>query len=347
MEVHSIGSRKRETYKIELKSSLLWEAALGISAITNDSLISTLEFSKKELDEISGSFSSELQAHLTYVRENNTWKALLQLLHQGDFQDLSSFVSFVSGLSEEELKRAAIPYLGKNLSEGVSQLLQGSRAALEKLQDETKGNSYIPAFLEYIFTIDAEELRHHLIAVMTGWYEAVIKPQETTLGAILQRDMKVKRNMSEKLKPEQFVQWATDGMKYLPEPSVFNVLLIPHYFYRPWIVEADLEGTKVIYYPVANESLSPDSKYVPNKMLVQRYKALGDGNRLKILKLISEKEWTLQELTDIMGMGKTTVHHHLKILKSARLVNDYSSKYFMNNQNLDTLGEELQNFLNK
>ncbi|MGF2616996.1 winged helix-turn-helix transcriptional regulator [Rossellomorea vietnamensis] len=347
MDIYSIGSRKRETYRIELKSSLLWEAALGIAAITNESLVETLDFSKEELNGISTSFSRKLNDQLTYVKENNTWKTLLQLLHQEDFQDLASFASYVRDLSEEELKGAAIPYLGKNLNPAVSQLLQGSREALEMLQDETRENSFIPAYLEFIFTVEAEELKHHLITVLRGWYDSVIKPREGTLEAILRRDMEAKRNMSEKMEPEHFVEWATDGIKYRPEPSVFTVLLIPHYFYRPWNVEADLEGTKVIYYPVANESLSPDSQYVPDKMLVQRYKALGDANRLKILKLISEKERTLQELTEIMGMGKTTVHHHLKLLKSARLVSDSASKYYINEQILHSAGEELKNFLKK
>ncbi|TYS19053.1 winged helix-turn-helix transcriptional regulator [Rossellomorea vietnamensis] len=347
MDIYSIGSRRRETYRIEFKSSLLWETALGIAAITNESLVETLDFSKEEMDGICRSFSRELNDQLTYVKENNTWKTLLQLLHQEDFQNLASFASYVRDLSEEELKEAAIPYLGKNMNTAVSQLIHGSREALEMLQDKTRENSFIPAYLEFIFTVEAEELKHHLITVMQYWYDTVIKPQEGNLEAIFQRDMEAKRNMNEKMKPEQFVEWATDGIKYRPEPSVFTVLLIPHYFYRPWNVEADLEGTKVIYYPVANESLSPDSQYVPDKMLVQRYKALGDGNRLKILKLISEKARTLQELTEIMGMGKTTVHHHLKLLKSARLVTDSASKYYINEQILHSAAEELKNFLKK
>ena len=43
MEVFNSSSRNRETYHIEVQSSLLWETALGIAAVTNTALIDTLE----------------------------------------------------------------------------------------------------------------------------------------------------------------------------------------------------------------------------------------------------------------------------------------------------------------
>ena len=34
--------------------------------------------------------------------------------------------------------------------------------------------------------------------------------------------------MNKKMKPEEFVEWATGGVHYMPEPSVHHVLLIPN-----------------------------------------------------------------------------------------------------------------------
>ena len=345
MDIFLIGSRERETYSVELKYSLLWEAALGIAAITNDALVETLDLTKEEREMMKASFSPELKKHLKYVKEHNTWKTLLQLLHKEDFNDIPSFVSFLKGLSDEEFKSAVIPYLGMQQEELTAQLVLGSHEALVDLQDKIKGNSFLPDYLGFIFKTDPQELKDHLATVLSEWVQAVVVPKEKEILAVLERDIESKQRMKEKLNPEQFVEFATDGIKYLPEPSVFKVILIPHFFYRPWNVEADLKGTKVFYYPVANESLSPDSKYIPNKMMVQKYKALGDETRLKILKMITERPRSLQELTNELEMGKTTVHHHLKILKSARLVSDSLSKYSTNVQSLNSLDEELQLFL--
>lgn len=72
MDVINITNRKRETYEIKLEYSLLWETALGIAAITNKSLINTLELSKDYLVNLKSSLSKELIKQLKYVEENNT-----------------------------------------------------------------------------------------------------------------------------------------------------------------------------------------------------------------------------------------------------------------------------------
>ena len=43
MEVYHITSRKRETYNVQVKYSILFECALGIAAITHKRLIDTLK----------------------------------------------------------------------------------------------------------------------------------------------------------------------------------------------------------------------------------------------------------------------------------------------------------------
>ncbi|UOQ42850.1 ArsR family transcriptional regulator [Halobacillus salinarum] len=345
MDVYSMKTKERETYHIELKSSLLWEAALGIAAFTNERLIETLDLEKKERKKIKDSLSQSLKEKLDEVKSTNTWKAILQLLHQEDFSDLSAFQAYVKNLPSEEFKRIAIPHLGRDQEGLISEMLDGSKEALRKLQESTKNNSFLPSYFSFIFNADLVQVKKHIVEVMSEWYEQVISPEKESLQSILARDLAAKKRMLEKLQPEAFVHWATGGMDYKPEPGVYSVIMIPQYIYRPWNVEADLEGAKVIYYPVANESITPDNKYVPNQMLIQRYKALGDQNRLKILKMLTEKERTLHELTEELLLGKTTVHHHLKLLKSARLVFIESNQYVVNARNITSLPEELKQFL--
>lgn len=348
MELFSTGvKRDREKYIVEIKSSLLWESALGIAAITNESLIDTLDISEKDKDYITQSLSVDMKEELEYVQKHNTWKTILQVLHQKDFTDLNSFNKYVMSLSFMELKSIAIPYLGKGQEDLKNKFLKGSEEAFKELQDMTREHPFLPSYLEFISKVSFEELKSHLIEVMSGWFKAVIEPNKEKLESILLRDQASKEKMLKSLEPDQFVEWVTDGVKYPPEPSVHKVLLIPHYIYRPWNVEADLEGVKVFYYAVANESISGESKFVPNKLLVQRFKALGDETRLKILKMIKEEDVSLQELTIKLELGKTTVHHHLKILKSARLVSQNSNEYSINVTAIEHLPMELDLYLEK
>lgn len=151
--------------------------------------------------------------------------------------------------------------------------------------------------------------------------------------------------MVEILASEKLVEWATGGIEYLPEPGVHRVLLIPHTIYRPWNMEADLEGTKVFYYPVADESLEQGDPYKPSPSLIQRHKALGDEARLRIVKLLSERDQSLQELTERLEMGKTTVHHHLKLLRAAQIVQAKSGIYGLRTNVLETILHDLKAYI--
>ncbi|PEE79181.1 ArsR/SmtB family transcription factor [Bacillus toyonensis] len=347
MEVFHVTSRKRETYHIQMKYSILFECALGIAAITHKRLIDTLEKSQSEWEEIRQSLTEEMREHLQFVEEHNTWKALLQLLYEGDFQNLSQFIANIDSLSEEDLKYICLPFVGEKYEENRRLAGNGDVTAIQKLKELTQDHQFFSTYISFICNSDIQELKDHFIAVMTGWYESVIKKEEEQLLSILERDYEAKNEMNKKMKPEEFVEWATGGVNYMPEPSVHYVLLIPQLTYRPWNIEADIEDTKVFHYPVANESIHPEDPYEPNYFLVQKHKALGDEARLRIVKMLFEKERTLQEITERLQLGKSTVHHHLKLLRSAKLVDIHDGKYVLRKKAVQSLAKELDVFLNR
>ncbi|MBM7583806.1 DNA-binding MarR family transcriptional regulator [Bacillus pakistanensis] len=347
MDVLNATGRKRETYHIELKYSLMWECALGIAAVTNTPLLNTLEKPESYWEDVRAILSKEMTEHLDFVERHNTWKAILQLLHKNDISSLDEFIHFIEYLQEEDLRYQCLPYLGLEFQEARKRAASGDKAATHSLMDKTKDHNFFPKYIEFICSTEVNILKTHFISVMVGWYQSVIQPNAESMNLILQRDVDAKTKMSLKLRPEELVEWATGGIHYLPEPSVHTVLLIPQYIYRPWNIEADIEGTKVFYYPISNESLDPADSYRPNHILVLRYKALGDEVRLKIVKLLYEKGRTLQELTEHIQIGKSTIHHHLKILRSAKLVDIESSKYTLKRGPLESLPVELTHFLTK
>lgn len=346
MDILNTTSRQRESYRVQMKYSLLWECALGIAAITNKRLITTLEKTEVEWKRIRESFHKDMLEHLKFVEKHNTWKALLQLLYKQDFVDLSHFIRYVQELSASQLKYICIPYTGMQQQEIRRRAADGEEGAVEQLKEITSNNPFFPAYIEFICKADEQGLKEHLIAVMSGWYETVIEPESEKLISILKVDYETKEKMKGKMTAEEFVEWVTGGISYMPEPSVHDVLLIPQYTYRPWNIEADIEGTKVFHYPVANESIAPNDPYKPNYFLVQKYKALGDEARLRIVKLLFERDRTLQEITDNLDIGKSTIHHHLKILRAAKLVDIQGSKYMLKKKALQSLGKELDLFMN-
>ena len=54
--------------------------------------------------------------------------------------------------------------------------------------------------------------------------------------------------------------------------------------------------------------------------LLQFFKVLGNENRLKILGLLANQEWNVNELAEFLDLKEPTVSHHLAMMKSLGLV---------------------------
>lgn len=348
MNTLTITGRKRESYIVELEYSLLWECALGIAAITNSPIVDTLE-KKSAFDTLRNEMPDELIMELNYVEENNTWKSLLQLLHafEKNSNDIDEFKSYVNNLSVIELKYNCLPYLGTGFQKGRMLVANGNKDAVDLMKQATQENPFLPAYIDFISQVNVFDFKKHLLNVMSVWYETALQADANQLLAILERDFNEKNSMKEKMTPEEFVAWATNGTEYAPEPSVQRVLLIPQMTYRPWTIVSDIEETKVFYYPIPNTSINPDDKYLPNYFLIQKHKALGDEIRLRMIKLLSEQDCTLKDITEQLELGKSTVHHHLKILRAASLVGQKASNYYLKEKSVASLPKELELYLNQ
>ncbi|WP_088011695.1 autorepressor SdpR family transcription factor [Gottfriedia acidiceleris] len=59
------------------------------------------------------------------------------------------------------------------------------------------------------------------------------------------------------------------------------------------------------------------------------FKALSDPTRRKILDLLKEKDLTAGEISEQFDMSKPSISQHLKILKSAQLIQDEKKGQFI------------------
>lgn len=62
--------------------------------------------------------------------------------------------------------------------------------------------------------------------------------------------------------------------------------------------------------------------------LVTFFKALADSNRLKIVGLLAEKSYSVEELAELLQLKPSTVSHHLARLAEAGLVQARSESYY-------------------
>ncbi len=192
-----------------------------------------------------------------------------------------------------------------------------------------------------------EGVKDSLIEFLCRWNDDVFAEIAPEAAPVLERDAAAKRALIESNSPERTIELATNGIQFNRDPGIERVVLFPTYVLRPWVLVSESDDLKIFCYPVADDSLEIDES-IPPPQLVKLYKALGDINRLKLLRRLADGPITLKEATQLLGGAKSTAYHHLAILRQAGLLwarDDADKTYTLRGDLLPLAGELLQGYL--
>jgi ArsR family transcriptional regulator, arsenate/arsenite/antimonite-responsive transcriptional repressor len=79
---------------------------------------------------------------------------------------------------------------------------------------------------------------------------------------------------------------------------------------------------------------------------IQIFKALGDQNRLRIMKMLEQRELCVCEIRTVLKLSNSTVSEHLAVLRDAGLIHDTKSGKWVNYRlNKCTKDQFIQNTL--
>jgi predicted transcriptional regulator len=70
------------------------------------------------------------------------------------------------------------------------------------------------------------------------------------------------------------------------------------------------------------------STSINDEQLLTFFKALADANRLKIVGLLAQQPYSVEELAALLNLRPPTVSHHLKMLSEAGLVSARAESYY-------------------
>ncbi len=201
-------------------------------------------------------------------------------------------------------------------------------------------------YLASILDQDAAALKAELIEVLELWAERVWNPESLTIMPILERDAAAKRELLSTLPLDRFIPVATNGVEFSPRPGIERIVLTPSFVNRPLVTYYEFGDTMLIAYPVADESVTAETDAPPLR-LVRLSKALGDEKRLRILRALADGEKGLMELAEMFGVAKTTMHHHLIVLRSAGLISATvgAKRYRLRDEAVPDVGMLLHTYL--
>lgn len=181
--------------------------------------------------------------------------------------------------------------------------------------------------------------RDRVLLVMKQYYDLVFRKEEIILRTYL---MRVLQDEKEKCKKEGIWNWIGtihSRLKVEPEEVVYmknrefrykkaeirTVWMTVSTFVHPhlWLYKhaQELEVVKGVGVEQTEEDIPED--------FVQLLKALGDKNRLRIIKLLMKEVATTQELAQRLQISEAAVSKHLKILNEANLVRKTKNGFYM------------------
>ncbi len=263
-------------------------------------------------------------------------------------RDVPTFIEQVEALTPLELQMILSGYYLRGtrrlvLPDLIVQAAQGESEAQEQLCATS------PAWQEIVrvlFVADADDLKSRLVSLLTRWYVDVFRHLESQVVPLLLRDAQMKRELAHTMLSKDLIETATNGLEFIPEPGQRRVLLIPSFTLRPWIIMTEYLDMKIFYYPIADEIVQQG--HLPPANLVRMYRALADERRLRILRVLVQRDHVpLQEVADAVEVTKSTAHHHLATLRAAGLVrvSDADKGYSLRKEMLPNVWKALKGYL--
>ncbi len=295
-----------------------------------------------------------LEAFTLQSQSLHCWDYLYGMVYDApEPKDVQAFLSYVELLDPLEIRLYWLGYYQRNLRkitplDVVLQAAEGDEEALEQFFRTAVPKSPVAQErIRRLVTSDGEVMKETLLNLLWGWYEQVFRPQEARIGPILERDTEAKCKLQATVSAEKLVEQATNGLVYGPEAGVRKIVLVSSFLGRPWNSTPNHQDVKLIVHPVADESVMLD-RSMPPVQLVRLYQALADERRLRILQLLKTRSYSLQEISDEFGVAKSTMHHHLGLLRTAGLIRIRSDEkqYSLRPETLERASTLLEAYLN-
>jgi DNA-binding transcriptional ArsR family regulator len=305
------------------------------------------------IDMVRAKATPELLAQLALFRSKSIWLNFYGPAYDCPAPgDVPTFLAYLDNLDARELRLRLLGYYDRHSRrltspEVIRRAAEGDAAAQRQFARTAYADE--PAeqkMLLQVLALDAQEMKRLLLEALRRWYDEIFREQEPQMMAIVQRDAAAKRALKQTTEPERLIELVANGYEYIPEPFVREIVLIPTYIGRPYVCDVDHHDRVLFCYPVADESLVEDASAPPGRLL-RLYKALSDERRLRILKKLTTGDYTLQEIADDFGAGKSTMHYHMVTLRSAGLIriNSRDKRYSLKREAIPGVSEWLAAYL--
>jgi DNA-binding transcriptional ArsR family regulator len=252
------------------------------------------------------------------------WLHLLGLALDLPTTSASTFIGRLAEVEALELRRhlvgaycpAWIAAVGGDVLERAAAGERGAAAVL--LADDCYYGGHAATALAQILPLSASKTKQLVIATIEQFQEEIFRERDEALLARLRAGGLAHQAQIDTARLEHTVALVTGGYTYRPEPDVARIVLVPHLAAPPWILLCQHRDARLICYPAEQVSTDPE-KDLRNRLL-RLGRTLSDEKRVEIIRHLAAGPATLNELTAVTALSKSTVHHHMAQIRAAGLI---------------------------
>jgi DNA-binding transcriptional ArsR family regulator len=313
---------------VEAQAAGAYELLIELSVLTGEGSAETLDPAAAGwLARSRGDASAGLRAALDRVgdRSGEVWLHLLGLAMDAPGpRDAAALLGHLEAADPLEVRRqllgAEVPAWRRLVPpEVIGAAAAGDRAAQARLLEHPRyyGGAARQA-LAVLLPLGPEETRRRLLEALARWQEESFAARQAGLVELLAADALATRELAATMDPARLIELVCGGFAYEPEPECPRVLLVPHLAARPWLLLCQHRDTRIICHPARRQDR--DQRAATAEGLLRLGRALGDTQRQRILAALAGGPLDLDELAEVVGLSRSTVHHHMGLLRAAGLV---------------------------
>lgn len=188
---------------------------------------------------------------------------------------------------------------------------RGDAAASDRLLAHPRYyGGHAAASLGILLRLEPEETRTRLVRAV-----------EAGLDSLLERDAHGSLDAAERAATQMLasrpplvaIERLTTGYRYVPEPEAESITLVPHLEPELPLLLAQHRSSRLIAFHATLDRGSEERLHALGK-------ALADPKRVEILALVGRRVGRAHDLVAETGLSRSTVHHHLGLLRDAGLV---------------------------
>ena len=223
----------------------------------------------------------------------------------------------------------------------LTSAVAGERAALSQLRRVLAGDDTVLEGTVWLLREESSAVKLHVVGVLETWRDQFLPAErEASLRADLRLEARRRRADLARLGAVGLMARVAPTLAYVPHPAPTRVVLFPAPAMAPVVVVVDELRRTLIGYPPVPEQQDED-------ILLLGARAMADPVRLRMMGILGSRGLTAQELAAQVGAPRTTLLHHLALMRAAGLVETavgagHSTVYSLRQDGLARVADEIR-----